>query len=161
MRFHLDPDVRAAWLTGDTRVAAQAVSQVPAAARTRWACGLATAALPAVVDAGELRAAVERAGLLDDVDDPRAARTLFETVRRHRLSLTPPDRDPDAGTQSSDELVLALAELTCKVVHDEATAGAAFDPDSDLRLVHSAAALARRLPHLEHALWLAVCRRAP
>lgn len=80
-----------------------------------------------------------------------SAYALFQDVRTVRLNLS----DSDA----TEDTLLALAELACKVTYNATRPGAPFDSDSDVRLVQVAAGVARRLPELEDALWRAVCRR--
>lgn len=81
------------------------------------------------------------------------AYALFQDVRIVRLNLS----DSDA----TEDTLLALVELACKVTYNATRPGAPFDSDSDsdVRLVQAAAGVARRLPELEDALWRAVCRR--
>ena len=150
VRFHLDPVVRDAWRDGDRKVAQQAAVQVPEPTRIAWARSVAVAALSGLVARPELASTVESVAALTP-ETAASAHALFQDVRTVRLSLS----DSDA----TEDTLLALAELVCKVTYNATRPGAPFDADSDVRLVQAAAGVARRLPELEDALWRAVCRR--
>lgn len=150
MRFHLDPAVRDAWRDGDQKVAQQAAVQVPETTRIAWARSVAVAALPGLVARPELTSTMESVAALTP-ETAASAYALLQEVRTVRLNLS----DSDA----TEDTLLALAELACKVTHNATRPGASFDADSDVRLVQAAAGVARRLPELEDALWRAVCRR--
>lgn len=150
VRFHLDPVVRDAWRVGETKVAQQAAFQVPEPTRIAWARSLALAALPGLAARPELVSIMESVAALHPETAARAY-VLFQDVRTLRLRLS--------DSEETEDALLALAELACKVTDDAARPGAPFDADSDVRLVQAAAGVARRLPELEDALWNAVCRR--
>lgn len=150
VKFHLDPVVRDAWRDGDKTVAQQAAAQVPETTRIAWARSVAVAALPGLLARPELTSTVEYVAALTP-ETAASAYALVQDVRTVRLNLS----DSDA----TEDTLLDLAELACKVTYNATRPGAPFDADSDVRLVQAAAGVARRSPELEEALWRAVCRR--
>lgn len=112
---------------------------------------MVAASLPVLAADDPLRRFLELTAAHAGGPEEMSPRSLFHEIRQFS-QLQHVD-----GVRSE---VVRLAELACKVIHNATGGTPPFDSDSGIRLVEAAATLARLVPDLDPALWLAIASRA-